>query len=591
MDGIALLQALRQDPATLDIPVILLSARAGEEARVEGLNVGADDYLIKPFSARELRARIQAHTRLAEMRRQAQRALKEAENLRWEAAHEQMRLQRDELQRIFRNTPSFMAVLRGEDLVFEFANPAYEKLIGHRELVGKRLVDAMPELADQPYPKLLRQVMSSGTPFIGRDMPVWLQIVPELPPQQRYVDFVYMPMLAEGEQPAVLAEGYDVTERVQAQLQLQNESRRKDEFLATLAHELRNPLAALYSAAQLLVRAEQKPAVAALARDALTRQVDIMARLLDDLLELARLTHGRLQLRRSTVSLQDAIDAALETCRPIIDSKRHSMTVERWPEPLCVDADPVRLAQVFSNLLTNAAKYTDAGGAIRLSVQAEDDRAVVTVADNGIGLSAEALSRVFEMFSQFTPALERSEGGLGIGLALVKGLVELHGGSVEARSAGIGRGSEFTVILPLVEPAAHTSSAETNNQLAAALRTSTLKVLIADDNADSARSWSAMLQLEGFDTRVVYTGSDAMKLAAEFQPDVALLDIGMPEFNGYEVARRIRATAVGSTLLIAITGWGQAHDKQAAFEAGFDAHLTKPVQLQQILRLISLHSP
>ncbi|MBM0104871.1 response regulator [Steroidobacter sp. S1-65] len=591
MDGIALLQALRQDSATVDIPVILLSARAGEEARVEGLNVGADDYLVKPFSARELRARIVAHTRLAELRRQAQRVLKEAESLRWRAAHEQMRLQRDELQRIFQNTPSFMAVMRGEDLVFELANPAYERLIGYRELIGKRLEDAMPELADQPYPQLLRQVMVTGTPFVGREMPVLLQTMPGLPPEQRYVDFVYVPMTHGGGEPAVLAEGYDVTDRVRAQLQLQDESKRKDEFLATLAHELRNPLAALYSAAQLLIRAEQKPAVAAIARDALTRQVDLMARLLDDLLELARITHGRLQLRRSVVSVQETIDAALETCRPMIDAKRHSLTVQRSPEKLWVDADPVRLAQVFSNLLTNAAKYTDAGGSIRVSLHAEGDRAVVTVEDSGIGLSSEALSRVFEMFSQLKPALERSEGGLGIGLALVKGLIELHDGSVEARSAGIGHGSEFIVTLPLVGPPPGATARQASSTVDAGGRLGTLKVLIADDNVDSAQSWSAMLQLEGFDTRAVHTGSDAVKVGAEFQPDVALLDIGMPELNGYEVARQMRATPSGARrLLIAVTGWGQTHDKQAALEAGFDAHLTKPVQLQQIVRLISEHA-
>jgi CheY-like chemotaxis protein len=223
-----------------------------------------------------------------------------------------------------------------------------------------------------------------------------------------------------------------------------------------------------------------------------------------------------------------------------------------------------------------------------LSVRAEGDRAVVTVADNGIGLSAEALPRVFEMFSQLKPALDRSEGGLGIGLALVKGLVELHGGSVEARSAGIGLGCEFAVTLPLVKRPTDVSAAETNDSFAAATAAGALKILIADDNADSARSWAEMLQLEGFETRAVYTGTDAVKLGAEFQPDVALLDIGMPQMNGYEVARHMRATPSGlRVLLIAVTGWGQAHDKQAALEAGFDAHLTKPVQLQQVLRLIS----
>ncbi len=591
MDGIALLQALRDDPATIDLPVILLSARAGEESRLEGLNVGADDYLTKPFSARELVTRIHAHVRLSHLRRRAQEALKEAESFRLRAAHEQMRVQLSELQRIFQNTHSFMAVLTGHDLVFELVNPAYEKLIDHRQVIGKPMLEALPELKDQPYLTLLKRVIETGEPFIGREMPVLLRHTPSATPARRFVDFVYMPLVEEGSQPAVLVEGSDVTDRVEAKMQLESASKRKDEFLATLAHELRNPLAALSSAAQLLIRAEQKPAIAAVARDALTRQVDQMARLLDDLLDLARITHGRVHLRKAVMLLDEAIAAALETSRPMFEAKRHSVKVERPSAAVWVDADRVRLAQIFTNLLTNAAKYTDPGGSIVLSTRCADDRALITITDNGIGLSAEALARVFEMFSQAKPALERSEGGLGIGLALVKGLVELHGGRVSARSAGIGCGSEFCVELPLA--AAHVEQSP-SDPIASAPRHTEIrgrKILIADDNRDTAQSWAAMLEIEGCETRTAFSGPEALKVAEEFQPDVALLDIGMPGLTGYDVARMLRSSSrTAEVFLVAVTGWGQAHDKQAAHDAGFDAHLTKPINLQQVIDLIAVHA-
>ena len=590
MDGIALLNTLRADPATVDIPVILLSARAGEEARVEGLNVGADDYLIKPFSARELVARIDAHVRLSRLRRGAQQALKEAQELRWRAAHEQMSVQLTELQRIFQNTHSFMAVLTGQDLVFELVNPAYRRLIDNREVLGKPLLDAMPELIDQPYPKLLKRVMDTGEPYVGREMPVTLRGGQDNPSLLRYVDFVYMPLLGEGTAPAVLVEGSDVTDRVQAKRQLEDANRRKDEFLATLAHELRNPLAALSSAAQLLIRAERKPGIAAVARDALTRQVDQMARLLDDLLDLARITHGRVHLRKAVISLEESIEAAIETSRPMIEAKRHALTVERPAQPVWVNADRVRLAQIFTNLLTNAAKYTDAGGSIHVRIQLAERKVRIVVQDNGIGLSNEALARVFEMFSQLTPAIERSQGGLGIGLALVKGLVELHGGQVFARSPGVGLGSEFAVELPIVDQAAadvpmEGDDAATKNTIGAR------KILIADDNRDTAQSFAALLELEGCETRTAFSGPEALELAKEFEPDVALLDIGMPDINGYELAALLRAEPWGrKLLLVAMTGWGQEQDKQQARAAGFDAHLTKPIHLSQILAVIDEHT-
>ena len=362
---------------------------------------------------------------------------------------------------------------------------------------------------------------------------------------------------------------------------------RKDEFLATLAHELRNPLAALAAAAQLLIKAEQKPAVAALARDALHRQVDHMARLLDDLLEISRITHGRIQLRKERVDAAGAIAAAIETVRPMIAAKQHDLTVEVREPALYVDADRVRLTQIFSNLITNAAKYTDAGGKIEVQVLREDRTILTRVIDSGIGISAGTLPNVFTMFSQVTSALDRSEGGLGIGLALAKSLVEMHDGTISAHSEGLGRGSEFVVRLPEAQAQPLTPPLPVESATLP-IEVSTRRVLIADDNRDTADSLAALLELEGNQVRAAYDGEKALELAAAFQPSVILLDIGMPKMNGYEVAKHIREQSWGKAMiLVAITGWGQADDKRQASAAGFDHHLTKPITLAALQSVVN----
>jgi CheY-like chemotaxis protein len=290
------------------------------------------------------------------------------------------------------------------------------------------------------------------------------------------------------------------------------------------------------------------------------------------------------------IPLEEAIDAAIETSRPMIEAKRHALTVERPAHPVWVNADRVRLAQIFTNLLTNAAKYTDTGGSIRVRIQLVEQKIRIVVQDNGIGLSNEALARVFEMFSQLTPAIERSQGGLGIGLALVKGLVELHGGQVSARSPGVGLGSEFAVELPIVDPAASNAPIEDADAATENL-ISGRKILIADDNRDTAQSFAALLELEGAQTHTAFSGLEALEVAKKFEPDIALLDIGMPEINGYELAALLRAESWGrKLLLVAMTGWGHEQDKHKARAAGFDAHLTKPVHLSQILAVIDEHT-
>jgi PAS domain S-box-containing protein len=374
---------------------------------------------------------------------------------------------------------------------------------------------------------------------------------------------------------------------------LREADRRKDVFLATLSHELRNPLAPIRTAARLL----ESPALTAeeLQRSCsiISRQVRHMASLLDDLLDVSRITRGALTLKKENVALKGLFEAAVETARPTIDAKRHALRVE-WPaEDLWLDADPVRLTQVVTNLLTNAAKYTDPEGHISLLSRTEGSTLVICVRDDGIGLEPDMLTKVFEMFSQVVTAEGHADGGLGIGLALVKGLVELHGGRVEAHSAGLEQGSEFVVHFPDAVIAVPHFEAPPARAVESP-GPGALRVLIADDNRDSAESLGMLLELSGHEIYLAHTGLDALAMAAEKKPDVALLDIGMPGMDGYQVAANIRREAWGAGMtLIAITGWGQEDNKRMARAAGFDHHLTKPMDsaaLESILATVVLPS-
>jgi two-component system, sensor histidine kinase len=368
---------------------------------------------------------------------------------------------------------------------------------------------------------------------------------------------------------------------------LRESDRRKDEFLATLAHELRNPLAPISHAVKLLSYPSITEGQRIWGYELIGRQVRRMALLLDDLLDISRITRGRLELKREYIDLQALIASAVETVRPLIEGRRHVLTVSVPDEPMTLEVDPLRLSQVLSNLLTNAAKYTDEGGHIELTVSLEPQDLVIGVCDNGIGLNAEALPKLFEMFSQVEGAKQRSQGGLGIGLALVKGLVALHGGSVSVESPGLGRGSLFTIRLPrrIVMPQALPAEQTGKEPLRAG---GGGLVLIADDNRDGADSLALMLRAAGYDCVVAYSGSEAWEAAVFRHPRVMLLDIGMPGMNGYEVARRVRQHEWGRAVwLIAATGWGQAEDKAEAKAAGFDQHLTKPVSPDRLLHLLT----
>ena len=377
----------------------------------------------------------------------------------------------------------------------------------------------------------------------------------------------------------------DITDRKRAEDALKTADRRKDEFLAVLAHELRNPLAPIRNAAQVLLMKASSDEDKKWSREVIGRQVHHMARLLDDLLDVSRLALNRFELRKERIELAEVIQSAVETSRPLVDAGKLELVVDIPRNPVHIHADPVRLAQVFSNLLNNAAKYTDPGGHIRLSAERGEAEIVVSVKDDGIGISADALPRIFDMFSQAKPALERSQGGLGIGLALARGLVELQGGKIEAHSAGAGTGSEFIVRFPLA--AEDAIAGETPGERGTETVGPKKRLLIVDDLKDSADSLAMLLGLKGHEVHTAYNGEEAVAAAMKYEPEVILLDIGMPRVNGYDTCRLIRQKLAGHRVfLIALTGWGKEDDRTRSKEAGFDLHIVKPVDPETLSRLI-----
>jgi len=471
----------------------------------------------------------------------------------------------------------------------ETINRAAERLFGYaaREVVGKNVRMLMPEPFQGEHDRYVRSYLETGQAKIigiGREVIGRRKDGSTFPMELSVSEF----RVAEGRRFTGIVR--DVSERRQLEEQLRQRveelaevSRRKSEFMATLAHELRNPLAPIRNSIALLqLKGPQVPELIA-ARDVLDRQVKHMTRLLDDLLDVNRLGRHKLQLRKTRVTLASVLESAVETVQPAILESRHQLVQDLPEAPLVLDADPVRLAQVFSNLLNNAAKYMDPGGRIMLSAAREGSDVLVSVRDEGIGIDRDSLRNVFEMFVQVPVALGRAQGGVGIGLALARGLVELHGGTISAHSDGPGRGSTFSVRLPLAlgRPDAAAVSAPTPR------RTPPRRVLIVDDLRDNADTLAMMLRAAGHEVHVTYDGASAVAAAARLRPEVALLDIGMPGVNGYEACRRIREQPWGrDVLLIAQTGWGQASDREKAVEAGFDRHLLKPVDCATLLDLL-----
>jgi PAS domain S-box-containing protein len=760
LDGFGLLRELRADPRTREVPVIMLSARAGEESRVEGMEAGVDDYLVKPFGARELLARVSAHLQMARLRRETNQSLRyrgeqfetllnqaplgvylvdadfrirevnpvalpvfgdipggvlgrdfdEVIHILWEKKYA------DEVVRIFRHTletgESYVTPERAEFRIDRAVTEYYEWRVDRitlpdgrfglvcyfrdisQHVQARKLIEQsrdalreseqritadleamtslheLGEICSRPggdSPRCLEKILDAAIALTGADkgnlqLPDGdsgaLQIAAQRGFDRAFLDFftevgrgeaaacgaamqaarrvvvedVTRSDLFSGQaslrvlldagvravqsSPLMSSEGNvlgmisthftrphrpaerelrlidllarqaaDFLERKQAEKALREADRRKDEFLATLAHELRNPLAPIRNGLQIMRLAGHSREAVEQARTVMERQLGHMVRLIDDLLDLSRISRGKIELRKGRVPLAAVVQQAVETSRPAIEQAGHELTVSVPPDPIYVDADVTRLSQVFSNLLNNAAKFTANGGQVWLTVERRDGEAVVSVRDNGVGIPAHMLPKVFEQFTQVDRSLERSQGGLGIGLTIVKRLVEMHGGSVEAHSDGYGKGSEFVVRLPVVLSLA---GEQPPDDAGPARPSARRRILVADDNRDSATSLAMMLQVMGNETRTAFDGLEALDVAAAFRPDVILLDIGMPRLNGYDACRRIREQPWGKDLvLVAVTGWGQDEDRRRSQESGFNSHLVKPVEPADLEKLLA----
>jgi PAS domain S-box-containing protein len=565
-DGIELLKALRSTQRTQMIPVLLISGRAIQEQRIEGYKEGADGYLAKPYTEHELRACIASMLQSARRRDDAARreAIEQAEQ----------RALADRAALLESITDAFYALDR--ECRFTYLNQrALDHFGATREtLLGQVVWDVFPvtrgTLFQQEYERALREQCSVAFETVSPLSRQWIE-VRAYPTRQGLA--VYF---------------RDVTDRKLAEEQLREADRRKNEFLAILAHELRNPLAPLRNGLHILkLRSDADPTVSQTV-SMMDRQMTHLVRLVDDLLDVSRITRGKLELRRRKVLLTEVLGHAVESSRAFIESHGHELIVDLRAGNLLVDGDPDRLAQVFSNLLLNAAKYTESGGCITLILDHENDEAVIAVQDNGIGIPAQALEQVFDMFSQVRSHEARGLEGLGIGLSLVRTLVQMHCGTVRAFSDGPGRGSRFTVCLPLAEGAVAVTGAAPHP----AAQNRGQRVLVVDDNTDAAASLALLLEMEDYEVRTAADGEQAIEQARTFEPQIIFMDLAMPRLDGLEAARRIRSLPHGEHVrIVALTGWGQEADRQRTRDAGMDHHLIKPVSLDALQSVLGALDP
>jgi PAS domain S-box-containing protein len=566
LDGFELLRALRADPGTAATPLIMLSARAGEEARLEGLRAGADDYLTKPFSARELLARVGGTLELARTRREAVR--REAE------------LKAETIGVLESISDGFLALDAGFQTTY--VNARSERLFGRprADLVGRAIWDLWPSAAGAEVGAELRRAMTArvATRLESFHEPWgrWFEVSSY--PVQRGGLGVYL---------------RDITDEKRALEILTEADHRKDEFLAMLSHELRNPLAPIRNSLFILERAAPGGEQALRARAIIGRQIDHMTRLVEDVLDVTRIARGKIRLQRERIELSELVRRTVEDHRPLLTSFGVALSLDAGDRALWVDADGTRLVQVVGNLLQNAIKFAGRGGRVRVEVTPDDPagQVIIRVSDTGVGISPELLPRLFQPFMQAPTTLDRSRGGLGLGLSLVKGLVELHGGHVGARSDGPGLGAEFTVRLPLVTPAAQ-PGAPAPPASRAPPGPPRRRVLVIEDNLDAAESLREVLELDAHEVAVAHDGPEGVAMARELRPEIILCDIGLPGLDGYAVARALRSdVALRGTLLVALSGYAQPEDRQRSQEAGFDHHLAKPPDLDELAALLGGKSP
>ncbi|HJT99223.1 MAG TPA: response regulator, partial [Rhodanobacteraceae bacterium] len=565
LDGFGLLEAVRADASLANVPVVLLSARAGEEARIEGFDAGADDYLVKPFSSRELLARVGAIVELRRMRQATDLA---------------SRRRTAQFETLLDAAPLGVYLL-DDALAIRAANPIARATFGGIvDPIGRPFVDVVeadwPKTLVDDVVAIFRRTLDTGEPHFEREQA--MQRLDSDRPAYYEWQATRIPLPDGGY--GVVCYYRDVSLHVGARVELEVADRQKDEFLAMLAHELRNPLAPIRNAGEVLSRLTSHDARALQAVGVVQRQIAGLTRLVDDLLDVSRITRGRIELKSDTLDLRDVLSQAVEMVEPLVREKGQRLSTTTG-HALRVRGDHARLVQCVSNVLTNAVKYSDRGARIHLEASEENGRALVAISDEGIGIPLELQPRVFDLFVQGERTLDRSQGGLGIGLSVVRRLVEMHGGEISLFSEGAGRGSRFEIRLPLLDAAPH------GETIVAAAAITPRRVLVVDDNEDSADSLTMMLELDGHEVACAYTAEDALVRAETFVPDVALLDVGLPRMSGYELARRLRGIrGYDRVHLVALTGYGQPDDRSRALEAGFDSHVVKPAEfrvLQEIL--------
>ena len=503
--------------------------------------------------------------------------------------------QRNYLSELFARAPAGIAVVTGPQHVFEMVNPTYDQFTGLRDVVGKPLVEALPELRDQVFPSMLDRVYRTGEPEIGNEMLARLRRGPDGEIEDAFFNFIYQPLRDElGLTTGIMMFAYEVTEQVNARRRVEHladelraEHRRKDDFLAMLAHELRNPLAPISAAAEVLRLGHADDPRLRRTSEIVTRQVRHMAMLIDDLLDASRVTRGLVTVERRLEDLREVVAAAVEQVTPQVESRRHRLLVTAGEAPVRVSGDRKRLVQTLTNLLDNATKYTPDGGRIELALTHDEIEATLLVRDNGIGVPPELRERIFDLFVQGQRSPDRAQGGLGIGLALARRLVELHGGSLACTSVVAGQGSEFRIRLPLAEAPVAANDDDAEAIAPAPAVAAKLCILVVDDNEDAAHMLAMLLEDDGHE---VMTESDpvvALERAQATRPDVCLLDIGLPRMDGHELARRLRATPEGrAATLIALTGYGGAADREKAAQAGFDHYMVKPPNPEALGRLL-----
>jgi signal transduction histidine kinase/DNA-binding response OmpR family regulator len=598
LDGFETAALIRERERTRYTPIIFVTAVRREEAHIlRGYANGAVDYVVKPFTAEAMIAKVRFF--LDQYRRE--QALKQEASLRKQERDEFERRERmaraeadahrEHLYALFMKAPVAIAIVRGPRQVFVLANPRFEQLVGRTDLVGRVGREAVPEPAAEPTWDILETVLRTGDPFLGSEFPCLWGQAGEV--GERYFNFVAQPTKgAEGEMDSVMIHAVEVTDSVVARRktellakQLLDSDRSKDEFLAVLGHELRNPLSPILTALHLMRLRATDPSTER-ERAVIERQVAHLARLVDDLLDISRATMGKIDLRRERLDVSTAVARAVEISRPLIESKQHHLTVSIPVGALYIEGDVMRLAQVIANLLHNAAKYTEPGGHIEVSGGRDGPDAVIRVRDDGRGIPPERLASMFELFVQGDQPPDRSEGGLGIGLTIVRSLVQLHGGSVDARSEGAGRGSEFVIRLPAT--AEDTPAAEEAAVAPARSRPQQRRrVLIVDDDVDAAEMLAQALKDAGHEVREEHDGTSALVAAAQFQPDVVLLDLGLPGMGGIEVARRLRTyPQLAGVRIVALTGFGQPGEQTRTAAVGIESHLVKPVDLEAVMEAI-----